>query len=260
MAPRDRVIVRLRTKQGSRDLDQLSTGQRATAILLLIFAVNGKPVLLDQPEDDLYNSFIYEDVVAIIRQQKALTPDGHDRQIIAATHNPNIPMLGDAELVAVLDATNTGMVVTSHGSIDDLTIRTTSARSSMAAKKHSCDASTNTAACDPNCQHYAEPNKHRHNIAAISPRTERMTKRVGTELSGREAAKPANRRSDADCIRGIAQPSGATPTGSPLVPPVRPPPSSPFTARRAAAEGGVWAIRSATRVTGWPLEEAVFRR
>jgi hypothetical protein len=124
LAPRDRVVVRLHTGQDSRDLDELSAGQRATAILLLIFTVDGRAMLLDQPEDDLDNRFIFEDVVTMIRQQKALTPDGHDRQIITATHNPNIPMLGDAELVAVLDATNTGMRVNSHGSIDALDIRT----------------------------------------------------------------------------------------------------------------------------------------
>jgi chromosome segregation protein len=124
LAPRDKVSVRLRVGQDSRDLDQLSAGQRATAILLLIFSVDGRTMLLDQPEDDLDNRFIYEDVVSMIRQQKALTPDGRDRQIITATHNPNIPMLGDAEFVAVLDATNDGMRVSSNGSIDALEIRT----------------------------------------------------------------------------------------------------------------------------------------
>jgi chromosome segregation protein len=101
-APRDRVNVLLNTGRESRDLDHLSTGQRATAILLLIFTVDGGAMLLDQPEDDLDNEFIFEDVVTLIREQKALTEEGRARQIIAATHNPNIPMLGDAELVAVL--------------------------------------------------------------------------------------------------------------------------------------------------------------
>ncbi|NMO53438.1 AAA family ATPase [Actinoplanes sp. TBRC 11911] len=124
LAPRDGVNVLLNTGQGSSDLDHLSTGQRATAILLLIFTVDGRAMLLDQPEDDLDNQFIFDDIVTMIRQQKALTAQEHDRQIIAATHNPNIPMLGDAELVAVLDATNAGMVVGSQGSIDNLQIRT----------------------------------------------------------------------------------------------------------------------------------------
>ena len=124
LAPRDRVNVRLHTGRESRDLDHLSTGQRATAILLLIFTVDGGAMLLDQPEDDLDNEFIFEDVVTLIREQKALTAHGRDRQIIAATHNPNIPMLGDAELVAVLGATSAGMIVTSQGSIDALEIRT----------------------------------------------------------------------------------------------------------------------------------------
>lgn len=81
-------------------------------------------MILDQPGDGLDNRFIFEEVVAMIREQKALAPGGPDRQIIAATHNPNIPMLGDAALVAVLGATSTGIAATGHGSIDALEIRT----------------------------------------------------------------------------------------------------------------------------------------
>lgn len=59
--------------------------------------------MLDQPEDDLDNRFVYEDVVSILRDQKELTGGEDRRQIIAATHDANIPVLGDAEQVTGLE-------------------------------------------------------------------------------------------------------------------------------------------------------------
>ncbi|MET7952257.1 hypothetical protein [Micromonospora sp. NPDC005324] len=115
--------IRLHVDGEAKTLDRLSAGQRATAILLLIFAIDGRCMILDQPEDDLDNRFIFDDVVQMIRSQKALSLDGGNRQIIAATHNPNIPVLGDAELVVVLDAGNDQVRVLAQGSIDADDIR-----------------------------------------------------------------------------------------------------------------------------------------
>lgn len=53
------------------------------------------PILIDQPEDDLDNRAIYTDLVKYIRRKKL------KRQIILATHNPNIVVGTDAELVIV---------------------------------------------------------------------------------------------------------------------------------------------------------------
>ncbi|MER7455784.1 TrlF family AAA-like ATPase [Micromonospora sp. NPDC126480] len=124
LAPRDRVDIRLHVDGEAKTLDRLSAGQRATAILLLIFAIDGRCMILDQPEDDLDNRFSFDDVVQMIRSQKAISPSGGNRQIIAATHNPNIPVLGDAELVVVLDAGNDQVRVLAQGSIDAEDIRT----------------------------------------------------------------------------------------------------------------------------------------
>jgi energy-coupling factor transporter ATP-binding protein EcfA2 len=76
-----------------RDLSELSTGQRATAVLLLLLLESSTPLVVDQPEDDLDNRFVVEDVVPQIRGGK-----GH-RQLVFATHNANIPVLGDADLI-----------------------------------------------------------------------------------------------------------------------------------------------------------------
>ncbi len=72
LIPEDSLQVSLQVGGEYRPLDQLSVGQRATAILLLLFALEGRVLVLDQPEDDLDNRFVYEDVVQILREQKGL--------------------------------------------------------------------------------------------------------------------------------------------------------------------------------------------
>jgi hypothetical protein len=79
-------------------LDALSTGQKATAVLLLLLLESEAPLVVDQPEDDLDNRFITEGVVPIMRQEK------RRRQFVFSTHNANIPVLGDAELILGLAA------------------------------------------------------------------------------------------------------------------------------------------------------------
>lgn len=79
-------------------LEALSTGQKATAVLLLLLLESEAPLVVDQPEDDLDNRFITEGVVPIMRQEK------RQRQFVFSTHNANIPVLGDAELILGLAA------------------------------------------------------------------------------------------------------------------------------------------------------------
>lgn len=80
-------------------LEDLSTGQKATALLLLLLLESDAPLVVDQPEDDLDNRFITEGVVPKMREEK------RRRQFVFATHNANIPVLGDAELIVGLTAT-----------------------------------------------------------------------------------------------------------------------------------------------------------
>ncbi len=85
-------------KLGYKPLEHLSVGQRCTAILSLILLESNAPLLIDQPEDDLDNQFIFDQIVATLRREKEY------RQFLIATHNANIPVSGDAELIIVLDA------------------------------------------------------------------------------------------------------------------------------------------------------------
>ncbi len=81
-----------------RRLEDLSTGQKATAVLLLLLLESDAPLIVDQPEDDLDNRFISEGVVPRMKDEK------RRRQFIFATHNANIPVLADAELIVGLEA------------------------------------------------------------------------------------------------------------------------------------------------------------
>jgi len=74
----------------------LSDGQKNTAILTLLFTQGKGPILIDQPEDELDSDFIYNELVPIIRTMKI------KRQIIIVTHNANLPVNGDAELIYAL--------------------------------------------------------------------------------------------------------------------------------------------------------------
>lgn len=104
-------------------LEALSTGQKATAVLLLLLLESEAPLVVDQPEDDLDNRFITEGVVPIMRQEK------RRRQFVFSTHNANIPVLGDAELILGLVASGEAQdgrakIAPEHmGSIDTQPVR-----------------------------------------------------------------------------------------------------------------------------------------
>ena len=120
--------IRLNTAQAGEPpawqlLEDLSTGQKATAVLLLLLLESDAPLIVDQPEDDLDNRFITEGIVPRMREEK------QRRQFIFSTHNANIPVLGDAELIVGLSAageTDSGRarVAPEHtGSIDSRSVR-----------------------------------------------------------------------------------------------------------------------------------------
>ena len=97
------TAIRLNTAPSSdppawQALEDLSTGQKATAVLLLLLLESDAPLIVDQPEDDLDNRFITEGVVPRMREEK------RRRQFVFSTHNANIPVLGDAELILGLTA------------------------------------------------------------------------------------------------------------------------------------------------------------
>jgi chromosome segregation protein len=95
-----------------KELKHHSLGQRASALILFVLSQKENDVIIiDQPEDDLDNQTIYEDVIKLIRSLKPLT------QFIFATHNANFPVLGDAEQITSCSYSDNRITVTS-GSVD----------------------------------------------------------------------------------------------------------------------------------------------
>nr|QNO45113.1 hypothetical protein ELGAPCHP_00007 [Methanosarcinales archaeon ANME-2c ERB4] len=115
--PEDKIEISLKVNGEYKKIDGLSAGQKATALLLLLFAREENPLIIDQPEEDLDNRFIYEDVVKTLRDMKG------KRQLIIATHNANIPVLGDSELIIVLESEAGRCKIIDRGSIDKESIR-----------------------------------------------------------------------------------------------------------------------------------------
>ena len=118
--PEDGLSVRYSRTGDGRDfqpISQASAGQRSAAMLAFLLAHGEEPLVLDQPEDDLDNHLIYDLVVRQIRENK------FRRQIIVVTHNPNIVVNGDAEMLHTLAFDEGQCVVKQSGSLQEEVIR-----------------------------------------------------------------------------------------------------------------------------------------
>ena len=111
----DIVEIELNVNGKFKKLKDLSKGQQCTAILNLLLLDNKDPLIIDQPEDNLDNSFIAENLVKTLRSNKI------KRQYILATHNANIPVFGDAEQIITMEEEegNGRIAIDGLGSIDD---------------------------------------------------------------------------------------------------------------------------------------------
>ena len=115
----DRYGLELRMDDGShRRLDDLSGGQRVSVLLsLLLETKDERPLVIDQPEDELDNRFLFDTVLPALKRLKGR------RQIIVATHNANIVVNGDADQVIQLEATSNHGRVAEAGAIEDPAVR-----------------------------------------------------------------------------------------------------------------------------------------
>ena len=100
-----------------RTNNHLSLGQNAVALLLIILSASqelddNRPLIIDQPEDDLDNSYIYNTLVDEFRKAKS------KRQLIISTHNANIPVSADAENILVLHYNGQFGYLYKNGSLD----------------------------------------------------------------------------------------------------------------------------------------------
>lgn len=79
-----------------KGITELSTGQRCTVILPLVLRHTERVLIVDQPEDHIDNAFIADTLITSLLARR------NDGQIIFSTHNANIPVLGNADLVIQL--------------------------------------------------------------------------------------------------------------------------------------------------------------
>ena len=99
--PEDSLDVRYSTTGDKKDLRPIqegSPGQKTAAILAFLLSYGEEPLIMDQPEDDLDNHLIYDLIVTQLRDAKL------HRQVVVVTHNANIVVNGDAEMVTALKA------------------------------------------------------------------------------------------------------------------------------------------------------------
>lgn len=109
----DVPVIRMKDRGDFKPLDEISEGQKCTALLSITLHEREDPIILDEPEDNLDNASIFDTVVQLVREIK------HERQFIVATHNANIPVLGDAEMIAALEQG----FITNRGPIEHEDIR-----------------------------------------------------------------------------------------------------------------------------------------
>jgi chromosome segregation ATPase len=90
-------------------IDQLSAGQRCTAVFPLLLKLREGPLVVDQPEDNLDNRHIADTIAP------ALTKEKQSRQIVFTSHNANLVVLTDAEHIAVCEGTGSQGKVDARG-------------------------------------------------------------------------------------------------------------------------------------------------
>lgn len=91
-------------KSGNDSIESMSPGKKALVLLEMLISLEDSkcPILIDQPEDDLDNRSIYNDLVQYIRRKKK------ERQIIIVTHNANVVLGADAEEIIIANQDGTG--------------------------------------------------------------------------------------------------------------------------------------------------------
>ncbi len=112
-APKITLTTMIDGKMRTVAFGRLSFGQKASILLgALLCSDDNTPLIIDQPEDHLDSAFIFETIVATLRNIK------EKRQVILATHNANIAVLGDAELIVPLQGYGNVGRIRERGAVD----------------------------------------------------------------------------------------------------------------------------------------------
>lgn len=115
------IDTRFDITYGGKKISELSPGERGTLLLIfyLLIDQDKKPIIIDQPEENLDNETVFRKLVPFIKKIK------EERQIIIVTHNPNLAIVCDSEQIihAHIDKKNNNLVSYNSGSIEHYNIR-----------------------------------------------------------------------------------------------------------------------------------------
>ena len=111
--PQDIPSIKFKKDDGEYyPISEVSTGQKCTALLIIALSEGTRPVIIDQPEDSLDTTSVYEDIVTKLRSSK------EKRQFILTTHNASVGVASDSDNFIVLKSSSSHGVVDCCGAID----------------------------------------------------------------------------------------------------------------------------------------------
>ena len=99
-------------------LSEVSTGQKCTALLIIALSEGTRPIIIDQPEDSLDTTSVYEDIVIKLREGK------EKRQFILTTHNASVGVASDSDNFIILKSTSSRGEISCVGAIDREAVKT----------------------------------------------------------------------------------------------------------------------------------------
>lgn len=112
-SPEDVPVIEYRiAKQEYSPLNEISTGQKCTALLIIALSDGTCPVIMDQPEDALDITTVWEDVSQNLRSSK------EQRQFIITTHNPSVAVSSDTDMYIAIRSNAKQANVKCLGAID----------------------------------------------------------------------------------------------------------------------------------------------
>ncbi len=103
-----------KSKKGKKyaDLSELSVGQKCNALLIIALLKGEKPVIIDQPEDALDITSVWEDVSQNLRKNK------NNRQFILTTHNNCVAVASDTDNFINITASDSNGYISQSGGVE----------------------------------------------------------------------------------------------------------------------------------------------
>jgi len=123
LMPQDTLRLEPRVDGQYRPFEHLSAGQGAAAVLLFLLGLENRILIIDQLDDYLDDKVVYEEVLQMLREQKGLKNQSPEIQVILATNDATLPVMGDAELIIPLEVRDHHAHIIDRGSIDQRSIR-----------------------------------------------------------------------------------------------------------------------------------------